>query len=317
MNERGMTPRAAVNADKEMLEAQLQQEEIKLAHAEEELEMAKQSLEPLEEEHHELADKFKQIVSDQQRVVAAHNKAHAKRVYESKALELEQLELEQQAEKNGEVSTDVEAQWILHTIEIEQYKQALELAEAAKKSAADEILALQKDKDSLQEEYLEALKSRQEVQAQENTVSGKYTEVQQLQMRVVDNKLRLQVLKEDKDAKKALVMELEEKRRSKDDDLQGLQDTIKDFTDLTNQEVGDHITAIDDANQQIDEFRAEMKEIKLRMGGLVDEDGNSRLPPSPDRPVEHHSAHHGEKKNFVELNKRQFDAQSEAAKFGY
>ena len=59
-----------------------------------------------------------------------------------------QLELEQQAEKNAEVSGDAEAQWILHTIEIEQYKEALELAEAAKKSAADEILALQKDKDS-------------------------------------------------------------------------------------------------------------------------------------------------------------------------
>ena len=81
--------------------------------------------------------------------------------------------------------------------------------------------------------------------------------------------------------------------------------------------MGDHITAIDDANQQIDEFRAEMKEIKLRMGGLVDEDGNSRLPPSPDRPAEHRSALHGEKKNFVQLNKHQFDAQSEAAKFGY
>ena len=45
------------------------------------------------------------------------------------------------------------------------------------------------------------------------------------------------MLKEDKDAKKALVMELEEKRRSKDDDLQELQHKIKDFTDLTNQEV--------------------------------------------------------------------------------
>ena len=45
------------------------------------------------------------------------------------------------------------------------------------------------------------------------------------------------MLREDKDAKKALVMELEEKRRSKDDDLQELQDKIKDFTDLTNQEV--------------------------------------------------------------------------------
>merc|ERR1711865_46926 len=130
-------------------------------------------------------------------------------------------------------------------------------------------------------------------QHQENTVVGKYTEYEQLQMSVVENKMRLEVLQDELEDKKLLVLGLGEKRQCKEDDLVELQQRVTDFTDATDEEVATQLVAIDEANVQSDEYRAEIEQIRTRMG--------TQLPQSPERPE----------------RPIHFHAQTQAAAFGY
>jgi len=271
----GITPRTAALNDKQVLEQQLEEEVQCLSDAEQRLEAALQKLAPKKEEHDALANKFKVLVQSEQEVVSAQNKAHAQRVFESKSLELEQLDLERDTQAKEEEAAACEEQLLVLHQEIEQYKEALELAGQDSKGCMEAIQELEKEKNRLVGEYDKTVDQRIQVTKEEMAVVGKLTEYDQLKMAVVENKIRLAVLKEDLEDKKRMVGPAIEKNDKIGEELNEINRKIETFTENTNNEIAQLLEERNQKEEEAAEVEAEIQEIRIRMG--------SKLPQSPER----------------------------------